>query len=335
MNPQKRDVIPFADKNAPRIGLGTMSLGGDLCGPMEEKVAHSILEQSLEMGIRIWDTAAFYGMGKAEVLCGEVLSSSGLRNEVTIITKGGLRRDRHTNRPIRNASRTALLQDIEGSLRRLKTDTIDIYQLHWPDAATPVEETATTLRGLQEEGVLRHIGICNSSPSILREFSQWIRIHSHELPFSLLDTSLRTTIMTTSRNMNIPIIAYGTLAQGLLAYDPTQKISTTPLFRSWQPWFRDQLLPTYRKACRDLADWAEQRDKTLPQLAVRYVLDEPGVAIALWGIHRPKQLSALQGALEWSLSGEERKALESIIQKWVSPSSPNTEVKGPPQRTPH
>jgi len=144
-----------------RIGLGTWAIGGWMWGGSDEAESISTIRAALEHEITLIDTAPVYGFGRSEEIVGRALARDGLRNRVVLATKAGL--DRHTGAPARNASRQRIFTEVEASLRRLRTDRIDIYQIHWPDPLTPIAECAEAMLALYQQCKIRAIGVSNFS----------------------------------------------------------------------------------------------------------------------------------------------------------------------------
>src|SRR5713101_8351913 len=155
-------AIPGTNLNPTRIALGTWAIGGWLWGGSDQAESIRTIRSAVDRGINLIDTAPVYGFGRSEEIVGEALAEIG-RHKVLIATKVGL--DWREGQPFRNASKVRIHREIEDSLRRLRTDVIDIYQVHWPDPNTPVEETADAMATLFEQGKIRAIGVSNFSPA--------------------------------------------------------------------------------------------------------------------------------------------------------------------------
>src|ERR1700676_442556 len=151
-----------------RIALGTWAMGGWMWGGSDEKESIRTIHAALDQGVNLIDTAPVYGFGRSEEIVGEALRQRGHRESIILATKVGL--DWTNGKIERNSARQRILQEFEDSLRRLQTDYIDIYQVHWPDPLVPVEETAATLRELYERGQIRAIGVSNHSPEEMERF---------------------------------------------------------------------------------------------------------------------------------------------------------------------
>jgi aryl-alcohol dehydrogenase-like predicted oxidoreductase len=153
-------AAPF---KASRIALGTWAMGGWMWGGTDEAEAIGAIHEAIDHGVTLIDTAPAYGFGRSEEIVGKALAEGGLRNRVLIATKVGL--DWKDGQPFRSAGRTRIQKEIEDSLKRLRTDVIDIYQVHWPDPNVPIEETAAAMADLQRAGKIRAIGVSNFSPA--------------------------------------------------------------------------------------------------------------------------------------------------------------------------
>src|SRR3984885_9313066 len=151
-----------------RIGLGTWAIGGWMWGGTDEAQSIRTIHAALDRGITLFDTAPVYGFGRSEELLGKALSQDGRRHRAVIATKVGL--DWHNGAPFRNGSRKRIVKEVDDSLRRLQTDVIDLYQVHWPDPGTSIAETAAAMADLQHAGKIRAIGVSNFSPAQMDEF---------------------------------------------------------------------------------------------------------------------------------------------------------------------
>jgi len=159
-----------------RIGMGTWAIGGWMWGGTDEAQSIRTIHEALERGITLFDTAPVYGFGRSEEILGKALAQDGRRKRAVIATKVGL--DWHNGAPFRNGSRKRIMKEVDGSLRRLQTDVIDLYQVHWPDPGTPIAETAGAMADLQRAGKIRAIGVSNFSPAQMDEFRAVAPLHA-------------------------------------------------------------------------------------------------------------------------------------------------------------
>ncbi|AHF90822.1 aldo/keto reductase [Opitutaceae bacterium TAV5] len=186
------------------VMLGSWSLIGDAnWGQQSRADSEAAIEASLESGITAFDTAPAYGDGSSESLLGDRLSSR--REHIYLATK--------FRAPLTD---TNIRQSLEDSLRRLKTDYVDLYQIHWPDRATPIARTAETLLALKDEGKIRAIGVCNFGPQDLAEAVRVMPIATNQMPYSLLWRGVEFEVIPLCRKLGIRLLAYSSLMQGLL-----------------------------------------------------------------------------------------------------------------------
>jgi aryl-alcohol dehydrogenase-like predicted oxidoreductase len=160
--------ISGTDLTVSRIALGTWAIGGWMWGGSDEAQSIKTIHAAIEREITLIDTAPVYGFGRSEEIVGKALADGELRNRVVIATKAGL--DWRDGQPFRSASRERIFAEIEQSLRRLRTDHIDVYQVHWPDPLTPIEECAEAMLTLYQQGKIRAIGVSNFSRRQMHAF---------------------------------------------------------------------------------------------------------------------------------------------------------------------
>src|SRR6266851_9279369 len=186
--------IPGIPPHASRIGLGTWAIGGWMWDGTDEELSIRTILAGLERGVTLIDTAPAYGQGRAEEIVGKALERFGRRDQVIVATKAGL--EWTTNGDvIRNSSRARIRKEIGESLARLRTDYIDIYQVHWPDPLVPIEETAQTLHRLFEEGRIRAIGVSNYSVQQMDVFRGVAPLHTAQPPYNLFEREAEERIL--------------------------------------------------------------------------------------------------------------------------------------------
>ena len=168
-----------------RVGLGTWAIGGWMWGGTDEEESIKTINAAVERGINVIDTAPAYGFGRSEEIVGRAIADSGLRSRVVIATKVGL--EWKDGKVFRNASRDRILREATESLRRLKTDYIDIYQVHWPDPLVPIEETAEAMQALFDRGTIRAIGVSNFSVAQIERFRRVAKLHVVQPPYNLFE----------------------------------------------------------------------------------------------------------------------------------------------------
>jgi aryl-alcohol dehydrogenase-like predicted oxidoreductase len=314
----------------PRIALGTWAIGGWMWGGTDEGEAIRTIQSAVERGITMIDTAPVYGFGQSESLVGRALAEGGLRHKALIATKVGL--DWRDGDVFRNGAPARIRQEIEDSLRRLRTEFIDLYQVHWPDESVPIEETATTLGALLQEGKIRAIGVSNFSPAQMERFRAVAPLHTIQPPYNLFERGIEQDVLPYAESHGLTMLAYGPLCRGLL----TGKITRQTRWdgddlRRTDPKFSEPLLGQYLAAVTELDRFAhEQYDKSVLALAVRWVLDR-GRTVALWGARRPAQLDAVDEALGWHLGPVALRSIDEILARTIRhPVGP--EFMAPPER---
>jgi aryl-alcohol dehydrogenase-like predicted oxidoreductase len=234
-----------------------------------------------------------------------------------IATKAGLEWD--GSRIWRNSSPERLRRELEDSLRRLRTDRIDIYQIHWPDARVPFDETARALDGFYKEGKIRAIGVSNYSPQQMDAFRKAAPIHTTQTPYNLFEREAEKDILPYAKSAGMTVLAYGALCRGLLS----GKIKATTRFegddiRKIDPKFREPRLSQYLAAVEALEEFARERyGKSVLALAVRWVMDR-GDTIALWGARKPEQLGPVADVLGWSLDASAMAEIDRILERAIS-----------------
>src|SRR5437588_11962252 len=197
-----------------RIGLGTWAMGGWMWGGTDERESIATIHAALERGVTLIDTAPAYGFGRSEEIVGRAIDSR-LRPQVAIATKVGL--EWKNGKVFRNASRERIRQEVEDSLRRLRTDYIDIYQVHWPDPKVPIEATAEALRTLLERGTVRAIGVSNFSVDQIERFRSVAPLHVVQPPYNLLERDIEAELLPYCRSTALTTLTYGALCRGLLS----------------------------------------------------------------------------------------------------------------------
>ncbi len=207
--------IPGTSLKVSRIALGTWAIGGWMWGGTDEAEAIRTIHAAVDRGIKLIDTAPVYGFGRSEEIVGKALAQGGRRKRAVIATKVGL--DWKDGNPFRNASKSRIVQEVEDSLRRLRTDVIDIYQVHWPDPNTAIEETAEAMAELHRAGKIRAIGVSNFSPAQMEAFRDVAPLHTVQPPYNLFERAIEHDVLPYCRDKNIVTLVYGSLCRGLLS----------------------------------------------------------------------------------------------------------------------
>lgn len=315
-------AIGASGVTASRVGLGTWAIGGWMWGGSDEDQAVAAIRSAVQRGITLIDTAPVYGFGRSEEIVGRALAEGGLRGKVCLATKVGLAwKD---GKVFRDSRPARIRQEVEDSLRRLRTDVIDLYQVHWPDLETPIAETAATLEALRREGKIRAIGVSNYSPAQMDEFRTAARLDAVQPPYNLFEREIEADVLPYADRVGLAVLCYGSLCRGLL----TGKITKDTVFtgddlRRFDPKFKSDKRGLYLRAVTALTTLAQKRfGKSLLALAVRWVLDQ-GPTIALWGARRPDQLDPVADIDGWHVDAEAKAAIDAILTRSISqPLSP-------------
>jgi aryl-alcohol dehydrogenase-like predicted oxidoreductase len=320
--------IPGTRLRISRVGLGTWAMGGWMWGGTDQRESIATIRAALNQGINLIDTAPVYGFGVSEEIVGAALE--GVRAQAVIATKTGL--EWRDGKAYRNATRARILQEVDDSLRRLRTDYIDIYQVHWPDPLVPVEETAEAMRSLYEQGKIRAIGVSNFSVSEMERFRQVAPLHVLQSPYNLFERAIEAEVLPYSRANHIVTLGYGALCRGLLSgrMRPDTVFEGDDL-RRIDPKFQPPRFAQYLDAVRQLDEFGQHAFyRHVMHLAVRWMLDQ-GISVALWGARHPNQVLAALGVEGWSLNIDSRKLIERIVNTAVTdPVGP--EFMAPAQR---
>jgi aryl-alcohol dehydrogenase-like predicted oxidoreductase len=311
-----------------RVTLGTWAIGGWMWGGTDEAESIATIRTALTYGINVIDTAPVYGFGRSEEIVGKALAD-GLRQGVLIASKVGL--EWHDGKITRNGSRDRIMREIGDSLRRLGTDTIDIYQVHWPDPKVPMEETAKAMLELYEQGTIRAIGTSNFSVAQMEAFRRVAPLHVVQPPYNLFERAIEAEILPYCRKNGIATFGYGALCRGLLSGRMrTDTKFTGDDLRLKDPKFQPPRFAQYLKAVERLDRLAQERyGKRVIDLAVRFVLDQ-GITTALWGARNPDQLEPVGAVMGWSLDEAAKAKIERILAETITvPVGP--EFMAPPE----
>ncbi|WP_145153959.1 aldo/keto reductase [Pseudomonas oryzihabitans] len=320
--------IPGIDTPVSRIGLGTWAIGGWMWGGTDEARSIETIRGAVQGGINLIDTAPVYGFGRSEEIVGKALE--GIRDQAVIATKVALEWPDEQVR--RNASAARIRQEVEDSLRRLRTDRIDLYQVHWPDPQVSHEETARELERLRQEGKILAIGVSNYSPEQLEAFRQFANLSTVQPPYNLFERAIEADVLPYAQRHGLVVLAYGALCRGLLSgrMNAQTQFDGDDL-RQGDPKFQAPRFAQYLAAVEALTAFARERHgKSVLALAVRWILDQ-GPTIALWGARKPEQLQGLDEAFGWRLSVEDLAAIDALLAEHVKdPVGP--EFMAPPLR---
>jgi len=319
-----------SDIRVSRVRLGTWAIGGWLWGGTEEEESVRTIRTAIDQGLNFIDTAPVYGFGCSEEIAGKALKDYVKRDQVVIGTKVGLAWN-NDGQVCRNSTKQRILQEIDDSLRRLQTDYIDLYQVHWPDPLVPIEETAQSMAELLNTGKIRAIGVSNYSPAQMDAFRKIAPLHAVQPPYNLFERQTEQDVLPYAKQHSMAVLAYGAICRGLLS----GRMREDTLFqgddlRQHDPKFKKPRFSRYLRAVSELDALASERyDRKVLELAVRWVLDQG--AIALWGARHPKQLDRVNQVFGWSLTSQDLQDIDEIVRRNI-PDPVGPEFMAPPAR---
>jgi len=312
-----------SDVNASVVGFGTWPIGGAFWGGSDKKEALVALKEATAQGLTLIDTAPVYGFGVAEEIVGEAIA--GVRDKVVISTKCGLNWEdtRGTysfaesgHEMYRYLGAEFMRQELENSLRRLKTDYIDIYYTHWQDKTTPLEETMDVLKQFKAEGKIRAIGASNINLQYLQDYDALGGIDVGQEEYSLLNRKIEKSMLPFCQQHDIGMFAYCPLAQGLL----TGKIHVGRKFnegdmRAKMKSFSVENIKKAERLNEQLAEIAKGYDATLAQLIIAWTIAQPGITNALFGARNVEQLRENIKAAEVTINADDLARIRQLAEQ--------------------
>ncbi|KFF47538.1 general stress protein [Gammaproteobacteria bacterium MFB021] len=324
--------LPGTDIEMSRVGLGTWAMGGRMWGGTDDPNAIRTIHAAIDQGITLIDTAPAYGFGHSEEVVGKAVAESGQRERLVLATKAGL--EWYDDDSLaRNATAKRLEKELDDSLRRLKTDTIDIYQIHWPDPLVEIAETAEAMARFHQAGKIRAIGVSNFSPEQCETFREVAPLHTLQPPYNLFERDIDEQILPYAEDNDLTLLTYGALCRGLLS----GKMHSDSTFsgddlRNKDPKFQSPRFAQYLAAVKDLEALAQERHgKSVLALAVRWILDRSPNIVALWGARKPAQVDPVGDISGWQLSDRDLADIDALLAEHIKdPVGP--EFMAPPTR---
>jgi aryl-alcohol dehydrogenase-like predicted oxidoreductase len=314
----KTTTLGMTRLDVSRIALGTWQLGGDW-GAFDERQAVHAIRSARELGVNTFDTAQAYGFGDSERLLGRALARdlSVDREHIVLATKGGLRPTREGL--VRDSSPAWLRRGVEESLRALRVEHIDLFQVHWPDPLVPFPETVEALQQLVDEEKIRHFGVSNFDTRQVAQFSRMRPAETVQPPYHLFRRGIEHDLLPYCREHDIGVLVYAPLAHGLLGGALSE--TTTFAADDWRgrsPIFRGLRFQWALAVIRELERFALARGYTLAQLAIAWTLAHPAVHVAIVGSRRASHVAAAVGALDLQLSLGDLAEIDQIV-RWAMP----------------
>lgn len=311
------------------ITYGAFAIGGNMWGGNEKKDSIDSIHASIDNGVTTIDTAPFYGFGLSEEMIGEALKSQD-RSKVQLLTKFGLVWDGSNNGkgdfffdaddngkklPVyKYSSKQSVIKEIEESLKRLRTDYIDLLQIHWPDSTTPIHETMEAVETLIQQGKIRAFGVSNYSIPQIQEAQKTIQIASNQIAYSMLNRKIETDLIPFTTEENIGIIAYSPMERGLLTgkYFTDSKLKDNDHRNGYFGQFNLQKVKTL---VEELSSLANAKHISISQLVLRWTTLQKGIAIVLAGARNAEQAISNAKSLDFDLSLSELDFINQAISK--------------------
>ena len=317
-----------SDLNVPVISFGAWAAGGWMWGGPDDDNAIRAMELAIDLGITCIDTAPAYGMGHSETLVGRAIA--GKRDRVVVATKCGLRwdcadgerffdtrdNDGVPRTMYKNLRPESIRHECEQSLRRMRLECIDLYQCHWPDSTTPIDDTMGALLDLRQQGKIRAIGVSNFTADMMRQCLNTTDIASDQPPYSALVRGAETEVLPFCREHGIGVLAYSPLAQGLLTGKvPVDRVFPEGDLRRTKPLFTRENREKAVAMLDQVRPIAEARNATLGQVFLAWTVAQPGMTSALAGARNEAQVRENAGAGDITLADDEIATIRALVEK--------------------
>ena len=309
------------------IGFGTWAIGGGNWGmgwgDQDERDSIAAIHEGLDQGINWIDTAHAYGFGESEEVVGKAVREYG--GDVIVATKCGVLSNEDRS-PYRLISRKTILEEVEGSLRRLQTDCIDLYQLHWPEPPENVEEGWQTLLDLKQQGKIRWAGVCNFYEENLTRAEALGHVSSIQPQYSILDRRVEAGVVEWCREKNTGFLGYSPMHSGLLTGKVSREWYDGLPGNDWRKhkeghpvtqYLQEPHMDHFLAFVDELRSIAGESSHTVGQLAVSWVLSHSEVTSTIVGARRPGQISETAQAADWELSSNELERIEKAYTDFL------------------
>jgi aryl-alcohol dehydrogenase-like predicted oxidoreductase len=313
-----------SDLQVSRIAFGTWQLGGEW-GATDEEAAARAIRHAADQGINFFDTAQGYGFGASERLLASALQ--GLRRtDVVVATKGGIRPV--PGGLVRDASADWIRKGVESSLEALRTDYVDLFQVHWPDPKTPFEETAGAIRDLMAEGKIRHFGVSNFDAQQMEAISRSLPVETLQPPYHLFRRDIEVSILPYTRAHDIGVLVYGPLAHGLLsgAIKPDAQFAPDD-WRSKSDVFKGEAFRRNLRVVAELERFAKSELGTnVSRLATAWTLANPAVHVAIVGTRNLNHVDDAVAAASLTLDAVSMRRIDAVMRDAVPIGGPHPEA---------
>jgi aryl-alcohol dehydrogenase-like predicted oxidoreductase len=302
------------DLEITRVGFGAWAIGGGGWefgwGPQEDEQSLSAIHRAIEQGVNWIDTAAAYGFGRSEEIVGRALE--GLAERPYVFTKCSLL-EGPGRRVVHSLKRDSILREAEASLERLRIDAIDLYQIHWPDPPEDIEEGWAALAELQQQGLVRHVGVSNFDVEQLRRIEQIAPVETLQPQYSLIERDAERELLPFAEREEIGVIVYSPMGSGMLTGTMTRERIAQLADDDWRKRderFREPQLSRNLELVERLSAVADRHDTSPGAVAIAWTLRNPAVDGAIVGFRRPDQVDPLLAAASLELSDEDLNQIE-------------------------
>ena len=306
-------------KNGPElsvIGLGAWAIGGPWqwgWGKQDDDDSIRTIHRALDLGINWIDTAAVYGLGHSEEIVGKALK--GVREQVFVATKCGLVWS--SKGKIRNdLSPASIRKEAEDSLRRLNTDYIDLYQIHWPDPRTPIEKSWREMVKLQKEGKVRYIGVSNFDVTLMEKAEAIAHVDSLQPLYNFIDRAAEKEILPYCQENGTGVVVYSPMKSGLLTGKFDSERLAADDWRSKSGDFKEPRLSEILGLVESLQPFAKKYNISVGQLAIGWVLKNSAVTSAIVGARRPEQIEENAAAAEIEIDSADWGEIDKLIKNF-------------------
>jgi aryl-alcohol dehydrogenase-like predicted oxidoreductase len=306
-----------SDLDITRLGIGAWAIGGGgwafAWGPQDDNESVAAIRAGIDAGMNWIDTAAVYGLGHSEEIVTKALE--GVSEKVYVFTKCE-RRWNEKGEIYKSLKSASIREECENSLRRLKRDVIDLYQIHWPEPDEDVEEGWSTMAALQKEGKVRWIGVSNFNVNQLKRAQNIAPITSLQPPYSMLVRGVEPEILPYCLQNNIGVIAYSPMRNGLLSGAMTRDRVAALAADDWRrrnPDFQEPALSRNLEIAELLKTLAKPHGRTAGEAAIAWVLRNPAVTGAIVGVRRADQVAGVVGAADWTLTEAEAAKIDAAL----------------------
>ncbi|MFD2670910.1 aldo/keto reductase [Marinicrinis sediminis] len=325
----KMKKVRAMDLNISAVGLGCWAFSGEnQWDDYDDSMSIQTIHQALDLGINFFDVAPVYGLGHAEKVLGQALKERNVnRADVIIASKVGLVWDAE-NRVTNNLTKESIMKEIDDSLERLQTDYIDLYQIHWPDPNTPIQETMLALNEVQKSGKIKYIGVSNFSLALTKEAMQYAEVASFQGLYNMIERNpseyhtiplgyrAADEILPLCEKEGMAFLPYSPLFQGLLtgSFTRTNNFSDQDV-RANNPKLSGDRFDAYYELVEELKAFSDEIGKPLNQVAMNWLIQQDAVTSVICGAQTPEQMVSNAKAVEWALTAEQMNQLNAMVEK--------------------